>query len=167
MSLLKYNRLILCIVILIVVFIAPSLFAHCQIPCGIYNDEMRFRMIEEHITTIEKSMNQIIALSEKGEKNYNQLVRWINNKEEHAGKIQDIVNAYFLTQRIKPENMEDKEAYTDYTKKLTLLHQLLFYTMKTKQTIELAHVEKLRSLLSQFHEVYFNLDQKEHLKEHQ
>ena len=63
--------------------------------------------------------------------------------------------------------MEDKEAYTDYTKKLTLLHQLLFYTMKTKQTIELAHVEKLRSLLSQFHEVYFNLDQKEHLKEHQ
>jgi nickel superoxide dismutase len=167
MFLFKSNRLILYMVVSIVIFINSSLFAHCQIPCGIYNDEMRFRMIEEHITTIEKSMNQIITLSKEGETNYNQLIRWVINKEEHANKIQEIVNAYFLTQRIKPVDIEDKEAYNGYTKKLTLLHRLLYYAMKAKQTIELTYVEEMRSLLSQFHELYFNQEEKDHLKKHQ
>ena len=38
-------------------FAAPA-FAHCEIPCGIYDDEMRLKMIAEHITTIEKSMRR-------------------------------------------------------------------------------------------------------------
>jgi nickel superoxide dismutase len=28
--------------------------AHCEIPCGIYDDEMRINMVLEHIATIEK-----------------------------------------------------------------------------------------------------------------
>ena len=78
-----------------------SLFAHCQIPCGIYGDQMRIMMIKEHITTVEKSMKMINELSDVEKINYNQLVRWVNNKEHHAQEIQDIVTAYFLTQRIK------------------------------------------------------------------
>ena len=58
--------------------------AHCEIPCGIYADSIRISLIEEHITTIEKSMNQINEISASSSPNYNQLVRWVTNKEEHA-----------------------------------------------------------------------------------
>jgi nickel superoxide dismutase len=143
---------------------SQSLLAHCQIPCGIYNDQMRFQMIEEHITTIEKSMKQVVELSKASPVNYNQLVRWISNKEEHAQQIQDIVHAYFLTQRVKPVDRGDAEAYKKYTHKVVLLHQLLFYAMKTTQTTDLSIVEKLRQLLSEFHNVYVGKQAKEHLK---
>ena len=35
--------------------------AHCQIPCGIFDDARVFDELEEHITTIEKSMKSITA----------------------------------------------------------------------------------------------------------
>ena len=88
--------------------------AHCQIPCGIYDDELRVQLIEEHIGTVEKSMQQIIALGKEQPVNMNQLVRWIDNKEQHAQEIQDIVTAYFMAQRVKPkaENTEELRAQT-------------------------------------------------------
>ncbi len=163
----KKNKLaVIFIPIIALLFSVSSLLAHCQVPCGIYNDDMRIKMISENITTIEKSMNQIMKLSAEQPVNYNQLVRWINNKEEHANKIQEIVTQYFLTQRIKPVSSEDKEAYRKYLHKLSLLHQMLFYAMKTKQSTDLSHVEKLRDLVSQFSEAYFGPKEKEHLKGH-
>ena len=137
------------------------LLAHCEIPCGIYDDHMRVQMIEEHIATIEKGMRQIVELSAKGEKNYNQLVRWIMNKEHHAGEIQHIVTQYFLTQRIKPAPAEDAQAQKDYHHKLELLHGMLLWAMKAKQTTDLSHVEKLRSLVADFSKAYFG-EQHEH-----
>ena len=135
------------VVVLLTSLMAGGLFAHCQIPCGIYTDDMRFKMIEEDLTTIEKSMNQIIELSKATPVNYNQLVRWITNKDEHASKIQEIVDQYFLTQRIKPVDEKDTEAYAAYTQKVVILHQMLVYAMKTKQTTDVANVQKLRELL--------------------
>jgi len=38
---------------------AAPLWAHCEIPCGIYGDEARFAAIAEDLTTIEKAMTQI------------------------------------------------------------------------------------------------------------
>ena len=43
---------------------ASTAAAHCQIPCGIYDDELRVQLIEEHITTVEKSMKQVAELGE-------------------------------------------------------------------------------------------------------
>lgn len=143
-----------------------NVYAHCQIPCGIYTDELRFQLIEEDILTIEKSMKEIVELSKQTPVNYNQLVRWITNKEEHANKIQEIVDVYFLTQRIKPVEASDQKAYQEYTYKLSLLHQMLVYAMRAKQTTDLSNVEKLRSLLKEFQEAYFGPEDKEHLKEH-
>lgn len=143
---------------------AQSLFSHCEIPCGIYNDKMRCRMIEEHIKTIEKAMMMINDLSKEGSINYNQLVRWINNKEDHANEIQHIVSQYFMTQRIKPVDDQSIEDYKEYVKKLTLLHEMLIYAMKTKQTTDLENVKKLRSLLTDFEAVYF--DTQDHKHEH-
>jgi len=132
-----------------------SAFSHCEIPCGIYGDEMRMDMIKEHVTTIEKSMKMIQKLSKEKEKNDNQLVRWVNNKEEHAQAIQEIVYQYFMTQRVKPVEMKDQEKYSQYTEQLTLLHEMLVYSMKTKQTTDLEHIKKLSSLLERFREAYF------------
>ena len=140
---------------------AATSWAHCQVPCGIYTDEMRFEMISEHIDTIEKSMNQIQELSTANPLNYNQIVRWVNNKEKHAQEIQDIADHYFLTQRVKPV-AEDHEKYDFYISSLKLLHGMLVTAMKTKQTTDLAHVEALRKLNSDYKALYF----KEHGHSH-
>ena len=62
------------------VLLASVVYSHCQIPCGIYGDASRFDMLDEHIRTIEKSMKQISELSQKENPNFNQVVRWTNNK---------------------------------------------------------------------------------------
>lgn len=140
----KYSIIIILAVILAG---AADLNAHCEIPCGIYGDSTRIELIREHITTIEKSMDMIRKL-EAGEKTeYNQLVRWIVNKEEHASKLQQIVSQYFMTQRIKPETEK-------YAEKLSLLHRMLIHAMKCKQTTDPKEVEELRSLTDQFAILY-------------
>ena len=130
-------------------------YSHCEIPCGIYDDEARFNTLAEHITTVEKSMKEITALSKAGDKNYNQLVRWINNKERHATEIQTIMAQYFLTQRIKPTDGSNPAAQMTYFKKLELVHKIIVEAMKSKQTVDLEHVAKMNSLLETFREVYF------------
>jgi nickel superoxide dismutase len=124
-------------------------WSHCEIPCGIYDDRMRIQMIDEHIATIEKSMKEIVKLQEEKPINYNQMVRWIVNKEDHANQLQEIVSQYFMTQRIKTDAK-------DYEKKVAVLHQLLVYAMKCKQTTDLSHTQKLRELLKQFEGLYFD-----------
>ncbi len=121
--------------------------AHCEIPCGIYDDEMRIQLVFEHITTIEKSMNQIIELEKKDHQHSNQLIRWVMNKEEHADKLQEIVSQYFMTQRIKPS--ADK-----YAEKLAVLHQMLISAMQCKQSTDLDHIAKLRELNTNFKALY-------------
>ena len=132
---------------------ATNVAAHCEIPCGIYDDKLRANLIYEHSVTIEKSMKKIAELSKQNPVTYNQLVRWISNKEEHATMIQHIISQYFMTQRIRP----DAEKYVD---KLSVLHKMLQAAMKCKQTTDLAHVKTLRSLLQEFDNLYFGKGQK-------
>ena len=134
---------IICFTVLV-----STAFAHCEIPCGIYDDQARINMVLEHITTIEKSMKQIKSLEKEKRPNFNQMVRWVMNKEHHATEIQTIVAQYFLTQRIKPRAK-------DYNQKLSLLQQMLVYSMKCKQTTDLKKAAKLRDLVKQFHQLYF------------
>jgi len=147
------NKLACLITVLCFVFAQP-LYAHCEIPCGIYNDDARLAAIEEHVTTIEKSMKSITELSAEKSINYNQLVRWVDNKEHHADQIQEIVSQYFMTQRVKPVDEKDVAAYDTYVKQITLLHQMLIYAMKAKQTTDPAVVETLRSLVVDFRAAY-------------
>jgi nickel superoxide dismutase len=143
----KKRLLTLLIVLSSFAFFSSSALAHCEIPCGIYDDGARMKMIFEHATTIEKSMQKITEL-EKGNE-ANQLVRWVTNKEKHAELLQDIVTQYFMTQRIK---LDAK----DYDKKITALHKMLIFSMKCKQTIDLANVEKLRGAAQGFEKLYFD-----------
>jgi nickel superoxide dismutase len=123
--------------------------AHCEIPCGIYDDRLRADLIAEHAGTIEKSMKTIVSLSRKRPVNQNQLTRWISNKEAHADKIQHIVSQYFMTQRIKPDTPR-------YNEKIKALHELLIYAMNCKQSTDTANVDKLRAALKRFERLYFD-----------
>ena len=132
----------------LMLLLAGNVGAHCEIPCGIYDDEARIDMLLEHVTTIEKSMKQIVAIEKSEQHDANQLVRWVMNKEQHANELQEIATQYFMTQRIKFDAK-------DYDKKLGLLHQMLVYAMKCKQSTDLAHTAKLTSVINDFKQLYF------------
>ena len=152
------QKTVILIVLGLMTALASIVYSHCQIPCGIYNDPARFDMLAEHITTIEKSMKQITGLSKQDKPNMNQITRWVNNKENHTDELSHIVTYYFMAQRIKLVNKSQGKAYEDYIRKLTLLHEILIYSMKAKQTTDLSNVEKLRSLLTEFRVAYFRAD---------
>lgn len=117
--------------------------AHCQVPCGVYDDARMFDEMEEHVTTIEKSMT---AINDSG--NAHNIARWTKNKEEHAQKIQDIVSEYFLTQRLKPNSH-------NYVQRLMTIHQISIAAMKAKQTTDVKYVEELRMIIGRHEKLYF------------
>lgn len=130
---------------IIVLFAAAAIItvqAHCQIPCGIYDDQARINMMAEHVTTITKSMTQI----EAGQ-NQNQTTRWVMNKEKHADEIIDIACHYFLAQRIKP-------GMDHYEENLKTLHEIIIYSMKAKQTTDVKNAEKLKELIHTLEHTY-------------
>ena len=149
------NKILLSLLIAIALLAGQKTFAHCEVPCGIYDDELRISLLYEHFITIEKAMSEIEELSNEEKPNYNQIVRWVNTKEEHANKIQTIAEQYFLTQRIKPADKSDDAAYDKYVKELTIMHGIIVFAMKSKQTTDLQYIEKMRLSLADFEEVYF------------
>ena len=136
-------------------FLFPGFaFGHCQVPCGIYNDEARFTLLSEQIATIEKSMKRIVSLSQAKKPDWNQIVRWVANKDEHADKFSNIVTYYFLAQRIKPVAVSDKAGRAAYLERLELLHRMMVTAMKCKQSTDLERVAELRVLLGKFRVEY-------------
>lgn len=130
-------------------------YSHCQIPCGIYDDRSRIDAVSENLVTIEKSMRQITALSAEKNGDLNQIVRWVANKEKHADDTSDIITYYFMAQRIKPAEKNQTKEYATYIEQITLLHEMLIETMKTKQGTDTDSVTKLRQLLKKFEKSYF------------
>jgi nickel superoxide dismutase len=141
------------IVSMMVVSIAS---AHCEIPCGIYGDPMRIDMMREDVQTVEKSMTMIETLSKDKKPDYNQLVRWVDNKEVHANKIQDVATQYFMFQRIKPADPSDEEAYAKYLNELELMHRISVLAMKCKQGTDKSNTREILKLLDSFEKSYFH-----------
>ena len=141
-----------------------SLLAHCQVPCGIYNDAARIIQIQEDFSTIQKAMNKIKELSQQQDAtSMNQLTRWIITKEEHASKIQKVVSDYFLTQRIKAKT--EGSEFDTYVNQTTTLHQILVSAMKCKQTVDLGHVDEGLHQIETFIDLYFDTHGKDHIKQ--
>ena len=133
--------------------------AHCQVPCGIYDDALRIVQIKEDYKTIKKAMKQISQLSEKTDPlSNNQLTRWVITKEQHATNIQKTVSEYFFTQRVKADK---SQKYIDQT---TTLHQVLVAAMKCKQTVDDSNVNYGVELVNTFVEYYFDDHGIEHLE---
>ncbi|HEY5672889.1 MAG TPA: superoxide dismutase, Ni [Malonomonas sp.] len=115
-----------------------TLFAHCQIPCGIYDDAARVQLMLEDAATIEKSAKLIAELSGKSDaQSQNQLIRWVMNKEKHAQNIILTISDYFLTQRVKPEQK-------DYLERLKNHHSVIVAAMKAKQNAAVDQASSLR-----------------------
>lgn len=122
--------------------------AHCEVPCGIYADQMRFQQMLEDTTTIAKAIKSINdSVASKDANTVNQVVRWVTTKETHATNTQHIIAQYFMTQRIKPGT-------EGYEKKLTAAHAVMVAAMKCKQAADPATAETLKKAIFDFYRAY-------------
>ena len=124
-------------------------FAHCQVPCGIFNDQMRFQQMLEDETTIAKAQGQIeeIVASGLSGQAANQLGRWVMTKEEHAAKVQETIATYFLAQRIKTDSPR-------YMEQLKAAHAVTVAAMKCKQSTDAATAKALEDAILNLYRAY-------------
>lgn len=136
---LKNTILLIAFVVTSSIILLPKpVLAHCQIPCGIYDDHARVLSMLEDASTIEKSVKLIVKLSGKADaQSQNQLVRWVMNKEKHAQNIISTISDYFLTQRVKPKQK-------DYAERLANHHTVIIAAMKAKQNADMNYVKALK-----------------------
>jgi len=132
---------------------APEPSPHCQVPCGIYTDQLRFESMLEDTKTIAKAIDQINELAtafgqgQMDGNGINQVSRWVSTKEDHATQIQDVMAAYFFAQRIKSD-------HADYTGQLASAHRVIVAAMKCKQAADPATAEALKSSILEFYKAY-------------
>jgi hypothetical protein len=150
----------LCFLLSAVLFAAapPAAQAHCQIPCGIYDDQRAFAEMKQHAVTIERSLR---GLSES--KTMHDSARWTMNKEQHAQKIQDMAQSYFLAQRVKVAD-EGSKAYPNYVTSATGLHKIIVAAMKAKQTTDEAAVSALEEAINAYEAHYWSMHGHDHKK---
>ena len=152
-------------IVYVFIGLSGNLYGHCQVPCGIYDDAVRIVQIEEDIATIRKAMSIIKGLTGKSDaQSINQLIRWVNTKESHAGKIQETVSSYFLAQRIKPKK-KGAAGRQNYVNQTLLLQQLIVAAMKCKQNVDQGKCEAASDLVIEFSVSYFDEHGMEHLKQ--
>ena len=143
---------------------APTKIIHCQVPCGVYTDQMRFEMMLEDTKTIAKAIDSINDfVNNMGDqpptaKGVNQVTRWVSTKESHATNTQKIVAEYFLTQRIKADN----EKYMD---QLKAAHAVMVCAMKCKQDANEATATNLKKAILDLYRAYEGKEPKFHAEE--
>lgn len=128
--------------------ISQKAMAHCQVPCGIFADQLRFEAMLEDQTTVAKANVQMAKLL-KGNTPVavNQATRWILTKEDHCKNIMETVAQYFMAQRIKP----DAE---NYEKTLVAAHNVMRAAMKAKQDPSAEVAEALKASILEFYQAY-------------
>lgn len=145
------NRRLMTLFVLIAAvttLVAYQVNAHCQVPCGIYDESARVQQMYEDATTIEKAMTEMAKLAEKDDpQSQQQFVRWVTNKEQHAERIMVTIGDYFLAQRVKPEFDEDGSPTAAYAKSLAEHHAVMLAAMKCKQSADPATVKTLREAI--------------------
>lgn len=124
--------------------LSTNAYSHCQIPCGIYDDEATFSKMFLDVETIKKSINGINS----ADTDKNNIVRWVMNKEDHANNIKETAAEYFLAQRIK-------EGTPKYQEKLESLHRIIVLSMKAKQKSDLEIANSLEAEIKNFKNLYF------------
>ena len=119
---------------------------------GIFDDPAIVAEIKQAAETIRKAMVQCTELQagENSAQSLNQMVRWINTKEEHASKIITLVSEYCLCQRVKKAEMEEK----DYVEVLKAHHAVMVAAMKSKQTVDVAAADALDHAIGDFGKMY-------------
>lgn len=117
--------------------LVKTAYAHCDIPCGIYETDTMMHSAE----TCRRMIQKIEELGELDNiEKHNTFVRSVMNKEEHAQKVKN--ELYILwSDYFKPEHVE----------KYPQLHDQLWKTVKqastVKQTVSANEVEKFVTMV--------------------
>ena len=137
-------------VLLLSLGLTTTALGHCQIPCGIYDDDARISGMLEDVKTIEKAITSIKDLADKNDADsINQKIRWTTAKEEHASRIIEVIGTYYLTQKIKPVSEDGKERDA-YLSRLEHAHKVMKAAMKTKQSTSIDNAKTLHTAIDSF-----------------
>lgn len=125
-------------------FAAPvALNAHCQMPCGIYHDNMVYDQIDQFVETVFKGISVLNDSKFSTPKERNEYIRWVGEKESSCSNVAELILTYFLQQKIKPGEK-------DTVKKLTSAHNLLFLLVAIKQNTDLNTVKEFNGEWEKF-----------------
>ncbi len=108
---------------------STSLSAHCQMPCGIYHDNMIYDQVDQYVETMYKGMTMLSNSKFNNAWDRNEFVRWVINKEKSSDDASQLILKYFLQQRIKPGE-------EDTADQVTSAHKLLFLLVQIKQNVD-------------------------------
>jgi nickel superoxide dismutase len=120
-----------------------SLFSHCQMPCGIYHDDMVYNLVDQYVETMFKGISVLNNSKFATVKERNEFVRWVMEKDKSSDQTAHLISEYFLQQKIKVGG-------DDTTKQLISAHKLLFMLMQIKQGVDLELVRKFQKEWDQF-----------------
>ena len=125
--------------------VAHAAPAHCEVPCGIYDDHAEVERMRLDAITMKKASAQITTLADQVDAaSLNTIARWAMVKEEHGRKLQPSVAWYFLTQRVKaPKDMNDAAAREKYHGQLAAFHRISVAAMKAAQNLDPAATDEL------------------------
>lgn len=107
-----------------------DLNAHCQMPCGIYHDDMVFDQIDQYVETVVKGITVLEDSKFKTIRERNEFIRWVMEKEKSSNDVAELITTFFLQQKIKPGEEDTPE-------RLASAHRLLFLLVKIKQNADL------------------------------
>ena len=129
--------------------IAVSATAHCEVPCGIYDDHAEIQRMRLDAMTMQKASAQITLLAEEVDAEHlNTIARWAMVKEEHGRKLQHAVAWYFLTQRVKaPKGEVDVATREAYHQKLAAFHRISVAAMNSAQSLDPAATAELMAAI--------------------
>jgi len=112
-----------------------KLEAHCQMPCGIYNDDMIYDYIDQYIKTMYKGVSVMNNSKFSNPQERNEFIRWVIEKEKKSDEIAAMITQYFLQQKIKGGE-------PDTAKRLASAHNLLCTLVTIKQHSSTEFIEE-------------------------
>lgn len=117
--------------------------AHCQMPCGIFDDTLVFKYIDQYIETMQKAVVELNDIGNSTAKDRAQFTRWVMLKEKESDLTANLITTYFLQQAITPGKEGSDE-------KTLAAHRLLFLLVKIKQNTDATYVNKFINEWSAF-----------------
>merc|ERR1711879_19888 len=89
--------------------------------------------------------------AESSAQNFNQMIRWVNTKEEHACKIITLISEYCLCQRVKKDIFPSD---VEYVQALKSHHAVMQAAMRAKQNVSLTFADALDHSISDMSPMY-------------
>lgn len=127
-----------------------ELRSHCQMPCGIYHDDMVFDQIDQYIETTVKGITVLEQSKFNSVQERNEFVRWVMQKENSSNEIANLICTYFLQQKIKPDD-------EDTIKRVVSAHKMLFLLVQIKQSVNLKVVNDFYEEWEKF-KLFFHIE---------